>query len=712
MSYSNRSFLYKPVLFLLFTVLIQAQTAWEILNPLPQEKTINAVQIIKDSLVYAAGENGAFLHSSDYGNTWLKKPQGVEKSFMSVYFTNEMTGWLGERGGKLYRTTDGGYNFSLVQTFSGRDIIRIFMAGNSGYICTREGELIKTNDAFVNHTRHTISTTEIISDISLKQDGTGLAAGELGGIYSTSDYGVNWQKANFTAPSPLYGLLYYNNKQIIYGYNGYLAISSDNGSSWNGLSVGNANIKSVSASVSGKLFAANVKGEIYLSSDSGASWQISLAGDDAVYRTVASSGSFVFAAGENGIMAATKNDGANWYYSSTGSRVRFNKIRFVDENYGFIIGDKGLLLVTSDGGNTWERRNTGTTRELFDFHLNKNNQGHIGLWLVGANGTHLLSSDTGRSFSVGPVATLVSYNLRTIHMSYNVSRIAGDGGVSYEALNRWGSSGWRKAGTYSPNINFLDFWATTGSIGFLVGSGGTIIRYYYYFQAVAQENISWETPYELRSVYFTDVKFGWIVGENGVVLGTSDGGHFALRTNLPVSYLNSVHFINRETGFTVGTNGKIFKSTNYGLDWRELPSGVTYTLNCVYMVNENKIYIVGANGLLMKSESSGELPTAIKKEGQSDSEPAVSVYPNPVTKSDGTAGLTFFEVYLPKPSSYSLVLYNSLGELIGEIDSDEKPAGKHIVNFEPPSFNLSSGTYIALLKTPFGCSKVKLLYLK
>ncbi|NUN11001.1 MAG: hypothetical protein HUU54_17630, partial [Ignavibacteriaceae bacterium] len=490
------------------------QTAWEVINPLPQEKTINAVQIIKDSLVYAAGENGAFLHSNDYGITWQRKPQGVEKTFLSIYFADEMTGWLGAGGGEMYRTTDGGYNFNVVQTFPGRDIIKIKLNGNSGYACSREGELYRTNDGFSTYTVRVITNTEVISDILIRENGKGVAAGEDGGIYTTANEGETWVKSAYTAQGPLYGVTKIdNNRTAVYGFNGYLAVSSDEGVNWIAQNVGNSNLSSVEVTAGGEIVAANVTGEIYISRDAGITWEVSLSGDDVSYRGMAVSGNFIFAAGEYGVMSASTNNGTDWSYRSTGSRVRLNRIRFIDPDYGFIIGDKGLLLVTSDGGNTWEKKNTGTTKELFDFHLFKNGQGAFGIWLVGANGTHLQSSDTGKTFKNGAMAAVVGQNLRTVFMGDNLSRIAGDAGTSYESLGRWGSAGWRKAGNYGSNINFYDFWPTTPSIGFLVGSQGTIIRYFYYFRAVAQENISWEVPYELRSVFFIDQKFGWIVGE-------------------------------------------------------------------------------------------------------------------------------------------------------------------------------------------------------
>ncbi|NUN11000.1 MAG: T9SS type A sorting domain-containing protein, partial [Ignavibacteriaceae bacterium] len=257
-----------------------------------------------------------------------------------------------------------------------------------------------------------------------------------------------------------------------------------------------------------------------------------------------------------------------------------------------------------------------------------------------------------------------------------------------------------------------DYYPLIWSIGILVGTEGTIIRYYSRNKSLTEENISWEEPFDFRSVFFVDQKFGWIVGENGAVLGTSDGGHFALRTNLPVAYLNSVHFVSRETGMTVGTNGKIFKSTNYGLNWREVPSGVTFPLNGIFMVNADKVFIVGMNGLLLKSETGGDIPSQVEKKHVSEYKNSISVFPNPVTRSQAAGKLSFLEIELREQTSYSVAIYNSLGRQAAEIESGEKPAGKYLIPFEPENYDLSSGAYFAVLRTDSGNSTVKMLYLK
>jgi photosystem II stability/assembly factor-like uncharacterized protein len=51
--------------------------------------------------------------------------------------------------------------------------------------------------------------------------------------------------------------------------------------------------------------------------------------------------------------------------------------------------------------------------------------------------------------------------------------------------------------------------------------------------------------------------------------------------------LKSVHFINDNTGHIVGVNGAIYKTSDGGSSWSQQTSGITYTLNSVFFINAN-----------------------------------------------------------------------------------------------------------------------------
>ncbi|MEP7145374.1 MAG: YCF48-related protein, partial [bacterium] len=74
------------------------------------------------------------------------------------------------------------------------------------------------------------------------------------------------------------------------------------------------------------------------------------------------------------------------------------------------------------------------------------------------------------------------------------------------------------------------------------------------------------TPgFTIHSMNFLNENSGWITGDAGYILRTTDGGNRwdSLISNTH-SGLKSIQFINNDTGFAVGYNGLILRTTNGG----------------------------------------------------------------------------------------------------------------------------------------------------
>ena len=72
----------------------------------------------------------------------------------------------------------------------------------------------------------------------------------------------------------------------------------------------------------------------------------------------------------------------------------------------------------------------------------------------------------------------------------------------------------------------------------------------------------------LNSIFFINVNLGWAVGDEGIVLKTTDGGNnWIVQTGLTTDNLYSVYFLNNNTGWIVGEDVSIMKSTDGGSNW-------------------------------------------------------------------------------------------------------------------------------------------------
>jgi photosystem II stability/assembly factor-like uncharacterized protein len=146
--------------------------------------------------------------------------------------------------------------------------------------------------------------------------------------------------------------------------------------------------------------------------------------------------------------------------------------------------------------------------------------------------------------------------------------------------------------------------------GFVVGNQGVILK-------TTNGGVSWlEAPHttfnNLNSVFFTDTNTGYIVGDYGIILKTFDGGTnwITLQASGANYNLNSVYFTDANIGYASGGPnsggvGTILKTINGGTNWLALTSGTTNFLNSIYFTDANTGYTVGNNGVILKTINGG-----------------------------------------------------------------------------------------------------------
>ncbi|MBK6835471.1 MAG: T9SS type A sorting domain-containing protein [Bacteroidetes bacterium] len=131
--------------------------------------------------------------------------------------------------------------------------------------------------------------------------------------------------------------------------------------------------------------------------------------------------------------------------------------------------------------------------------------------------------------------------------------------------------------------------------------------------AIAQQ---WGTPQSfggvnplvtvnLNDVHFPSDSIGYIVGDNGTILATTDGGlHWVSQISGTTSALKAVCFTNNTSGFACGANGTILKTSDGGTTWQSYPTGLSITLFTIY--NNGSFGMTGGNdGTVLKTIDSG-----------------------------------------------------------------------------------------------------------
>jgi photosystem II stability/assembly factor-like uncharacterized protein len=151
--------------------------------------------------------------------------------------------------------------------------------------------------------------------------------------------------------------------------------------------------------------------------------------------------------------------------------------------------------------------------------------------------------------------------------------------------------------------SLMDIDAMDENFGWVVGENGLILSTQNGGQTWSVQAI--DTKRKLNGVYFITSSIGWVVGDNGVIARTSSGGaRWALLQNTSTENLNSVYAISQLVGWAVGNAGTILKTTN-GTTWLPLVSGSTKNLNGTYFHDTLTGWTVGDAGIILKTVNGG-----------------------------------------------------------------------------------------------------------
>lgn len=176
-----------------------------------------------------------------------------------------------------------------------------------------------------------------------------------------------------------------------------------------------------------------------------------------------------FITGNKGLILKTTNGGLNWYKTKTSSKEIIFDLSFFNNKKGFAVGWNGTILSTNNGGENWySQRESVTDNYLKSIDLNSEGNGLI----VGGDGIVLRSTDFGNSWEKTKINSTGGFQ-RVRFISENNSIVIGSRGTILISKNK--GETWDLVDTpYYSNMNGLSI-SPYGKI-FIVGVNGLIIK--------------------------------------------------------------------------------------------------------------------------------------------------------------------------------------------------------------------------------------------
>jgi hypothetical protein len=212
----------------------------------------------------------------------------------------------------------------------------------------------------------------------------------------------------------------------------------------------------------------------------------------------------------------------------------------------------------------------------------------------------------------------------------------------------------------------------------------------------------------LHGVFFSNTINGTVVGDDGTILTTTNGGAtWDSQSSGTTVDLYDVFYSDANNGTIVGGMyvSLILRTSDGGKTWLKQSTPSTSSLRSVWFTDANNGTVVGDYGTILRTTNGGI--TFIGKENNIPNPQEFILsqnYPNPFNP------LTTINYSIPKQSNVTIKVYNILGKEILTLVNENKPQGNYSVEFN--ANNLSSGVYFYMMKTNEFIQTKKMVLLK
>lgn len=150
-----------------------------------------------------------------------------------------------------------------------------------------------------------------------------------------------------------------------------------------------------------------------------------------------------------------------------------------------------------------------------------------------------------------------------------------------------------QGGNYG-KIQYSDIYFVTDQIGWVIGEKGYVLKTTNGATSWAVQSLN--SDVSLRSIFFINEQNGWVCGELGSLFRTSNSGTTWTKITLPgiTSALNSIHFFSSTHGWICGDQGTILATIDGGITWQQQNSGGTGNLHSIHALSQTHVVATGA----------------------------------------------------------------------------------------------------------------------
>jgi photosystem II stability/assembly factor-like uncharacterized protein len=563
-------------------------------------------------------------------------PYPTSNQLVSLDFIDAHTGLAVGEYGTIVKTTDGGEIWKLVEIPWMDYLLDVDLVDNQVcYAVGQNGQIIKSTDGGESWEKQSVKYTNNLNRIRFRDENNGWIIGEKGLILHTTNGGSEWHQQVSNSRGDLKGIDLMNESRLcIVGTKSTILISFDDGKCW--ILV---DFETSDSSRKNKDFDFN---DVFFTND-----------------TLGWIGGAEFLS-NHGIILKTINGGQSWFEES--HNVSTNRNEYCGKGWGtssyFPHGIQQIYFKDLQHGLCLSKRNYGTNHSNIPFYTYSGGE----QWAYDMHGCREYSNQNGRfffltndtvintcyggefrfSYDGGYTWAYPNYDKRMLYniIIGNEGRLLVQKKLSEGYVHIFSNDFGRNWYPFTPqvfdstgNMIDIDISPTSNSIIddretlWIINSGqlfkskdfgltwhfirGGISKEYYFEKFLTPDTL---ISYGLRRVELAPDSF-----KSELIINVSfDGGKTGVSKQFqglwndvtrPLHFLDKraydSYFFNGHTGFIVGSDGNILKTTDTGLSFESIYSGVIEDLFDVEFIDDSTGFIVGEFGRILKTEDRG-----------------------------------------------------------------------------------------------------------
>ena len=373
---------------------------------------------------------------------------------------------------------------------------------------------------------------------------------------------------------------------------------------------------------------------------------------------------------------------AQWIQQNSGVNAQLYKVKFLNRYTGWACG-QGVILKTTNGGNNWINIvNPASNKDLFGLFILDSNT----IYITGYFETILKTTNSGQSWieiKNGPWGQGNSY--RSIYfINYNTGWV---GSTNQKILKT--TNGGQNFIEYTAINNIYDLYFKDSLNGILIKfesgpykttNGG--INWY-----AASINLGYIVPW-FYNVSVINNQVCYLPGSDGRIFKSTNFGDAwdsVSRTQVELGTC-SITFANLLTGWVGGNNNYLFKSTNGGFNWLQENTN-SFPSFSLYCYNDLVVWGVGPPYIILNTTSGGQPINQISNntEQKQMNYSLSQNYPNPFNPKTIINYSLFFN------TDVEINIYNIIGKKVTTLINKKQKIGNYKITWDASIF--ASGIY-------------------